>query len=813
MIINHNIAALNTYRQLSNNQTIGQKSLEKLSSGLRINRAGDDAAGLAISEKMRAQIRGLDQASRNAQDGISMIQTAEGALNEVHSILQRMRELANQAASDTNVKIDRDEIQKEINQLTSEINRIGNTTEFNTQKLLNGGGEVKEIAINTMQAGAASGAFKGGAEIAAGTVLSAGVAGGGTADFGGTTGTVTATGPANASYNGYTIVFTKSGEDGDALAATIDTGAKTIIVSWGDENNPENIADINSAIKMATDAEGSLTGDVTLSSVGYAEADLNGNSITISGGIDPVTATAGSTSILIAEVTSSVAAKAAQWASEDLTALSDGQAGTISFAGVTINITGANGAEQGISDVNQVGANLAIETDVTTTQAAQAQLIVDAFNAVKAAQPSTGSLANFTFERVGNKIQITGIKEDGAKNNDFALAVTGDVDAAAANPTTLGVTEVRGEYSFEISTSFEKAGAQLNIAGETFTSVASGAKAASGEFNVGTDAKQQAISLAAAINANSNLNSRFDAIVDGAKITLREKAGAAAGAAVSNGLVTGPTNDAVQGKYSFNIDQSVAVGGRYTVGGVNIEVTDDVNHAGLAKGTAVLFSADTTQQASNLANAIAANSALSEKYDVEASSNRITLTQKAGKETMTAVTAQTSTNKNDNFQASFQVGANSGQSMTIEVSDMRSLALGVSGKEASSKVTAKNGVEASYVAITSVTNGTDNTNVEYALDVSDHKKATAAISVINDAIETVSAERSKLGAYQNRLEHTINNLGTSSENLTAAESRIRDVDMAKEMMEFTKMNILSQAAQAMLAQANQQPQGVLQLLR
>src|SRR5690625_5260387 len=130
MIINNNIPALNTYRQMGINQNAGQKAMEKLSSGLRINRAGDDAAGLAISEKMRAQVRGLDQASRNAQDGISMIQTAEGALQETHAILQRMRELANQAANDTNVEVDRGEIQKEINQLTSEINRIGNTTEF-----------------------------------------------------------------------------------------------------------------------------------------------------------------------------------------------------------------------------------------------------------------------------------------------------------------------------------------------------------------------------------------------------------------------------------------------------------------------------------------------------------------------------------------------------------------------------------------------------------------------------------------------------------------------------------------------------------
>lgn len=139
MRINHNIAALNTYRQFNNANAAQGKSMEKLSSGLRINSAADDAAGLAISEKMRGQIRGLDQASKNSQDGISMIQTAEGALNETHDILQRMRELSNQSANGTATDEDRGAMQDELNQLTSEINRIGNTTEFNTQKLLNGG--------------------------------------------------------------------------------------------------------------------------------------------------------------------------------------------------------------------------------------------------------------------------------------------------------------------------------------------------------------------------------------------------------------------------------------------------------------------------------------------------------------------------------------------------------------------------------------------------------------------------------------------------------------------------------------------------
>jgi len=146
MIINHNLMALNTHRQLSINNSASQKSLEKLSSGYRINRAGDDAAGLAISEKMRGQIRGLNQASRNALDGISLIQTAEGALNETQAILQRMRELAVQSANDTNVDADRQSIQDEINQLAREITRIAETTEFNTQKLLNG--TLKDIAFH-----------------------------------------------------------------------------------------------------------------------------------------------------------------------------------------------------------------------------------------------------------------------------------------------------------------------------------------------------------------------------------------------------------------------------------------------------------------------------------------------------------------------------------------------------------------------------------------------------------------------------------------------------------------------------------------
>ena len=150
MVVQHNLTAMNSSRMLGITQGSQAKTSEKLASGYRINRAGDDAAGLSISEKMRYQIKGLNKASANAQDGISAIQTAEGALNEAHSILQRMNELATQAANDTNTSVDRTAIQSEIDQLTSEIDRIRSTTQFNTQNLLDGSFTGKNLQVGAL---------------------------------------------------------------------------------------------------------------------------------------------------------------------------------------------------------------------------------------------------------------------------------------------------------------------------------------------------------------------------------------------------------------------------------------------------------------------------------------------------------------------------------------------------------------------------------------------------------------------------------------------------------------------------------------
>ena len=151
MVVQHNLSAMNTNRQLGITTAGQAKSTEKLSSGYRINRAGDDAAGLTISEKMRSQIRGLNKASSNAEDGVSLIQVAEGALNEAHSILQRMNELATQAANDTNTSSDRTAIQQEIDALTSEIDRIASTTQFNTMNLINGSFSAKNLQVGALE--------------------------------------------------------------------------------------------------------------------------------------------------------------------------------------------------------------------------------------------------------------------------------------------------------------------------------------------------------------------------------------------------------------------------------------------------------------------------------------------------------------------------------------------------------------------------------------------------------------------------------------------------------------------------------------
>ncbi|KAF0825038.1 flagellin [Cytobacillus firmus] len=579
MIINHNISALNTYRQMGVNNNAGSKAMEKLSSGLRINRAGDDAAGLAISEKMRAQVRGLDQASRNSQDGISMIQTAEGALQETHNILQRMRELATQAANDTNVEVDRNEIQKEMNALSSEINRIGNTTEFNTQKLLQGDGKAN---LNET-----------------GKFLDGNLQGG------------------DISHSNASQTF-----DLTTVAAAGDT--------------------------------------VTF--------NLNGEDLTIT------------------------------FAAND-TDLVDGEAYDVTSNSATINMSASS--------------------DTTSTQDGYIKAALDAII---------------------------------AKNDNLA----GNYSTSNSTDTEVVITATTGG-DFEGSKGFINS---VSVSGSSI--------AGTGAASIGTSTP---------VYANK--------AIDLSSITSAADAEALVG--------TGMTINGQQIEF-YNAND-----GAYTGDAIGVNISNVTNAASLVdtmveqlgselEGVNIKDGADVTSVGDG------------DKLVIEA---------KEGGEAGNSIQVTDGGVQKD-FQASFQVGANQGQSMTINIRDMRSNALNITGTKAGEAHSEVEG--AKFTATANVTDGTDNQNVEYALDVSSHESASAAVKVINNAIENVSAQRSDLGAFQNRLEHTISNLSNASENLTAAESRIRDVDMAKEVMEMTRANILGQASQAMLAQANQKPQSVMQLL-
>lgn len=560
MIINHNITALNAHRQLTGNNAAQGKSIEKLSSGLRINRAGDDAAGLAISEKMRGQIRGLDQAARNAQDGISMIQTAEGALNETHSILQRMRELADQSANGTNTADDRKAIQDEVKQLKEEIDRIGNTTEFNTQKLLNGN---LSGAGGTNSTNSVSGAQV----------------------FKQTSGTITG---ADVS------AIDATGMDFTVKDSIIVDGTK-IELDWN-----KHLTDTDKAVMKADYSNTSMTTEQSGKIRDIIQRVIN-TAIDQSG-----------TGLAHVSVT-------------------DATAGTFKFE------SGSKG-NNSVVTFQRNDSGEATTADGSTTLA------------------GSGSVMDMLF---GNEAEIAGTATE-----------------------TVGTNEV-----LDAMANTDKF--QLSINGHTMQITSPAALANS-------DANTYASSLETAINtAIGNYNTAAGFTSEDQKIKDVQ-------VEVNNGrlIINSPSGP--------------------------VDLKDVTNGDALSKLGLDQASRDS-----------------------------------AGNGAMT-----------------FQIGANKGQTISFSVSDMRTSALGISG-----------------------------------LDFSTQTGAQEGLTKVDAAIKSVSSERGKLGAIQNRLEHTINNLNTSSENLTAAESRIRDVDMAKEMMEQTKNSILAQAAQAMLAQANQQPQGVLQLLR
>jgi len=579
MVISTNMSALNTTNQLNKNSNLMNSALEKLSSGYSINSAADNAAGLAISEKMRAQIEGLDQASSNSQDAISLSQTADGALDETNEILKRMRELAVQASSDTLTDDDRDSIQDEVDTLRQEIDRISNDTEYNTINLLNGNS---------------------GASVAVTEASTAGIVTGATASN-------------NTASGSYDVAYTS----------------------------------------VATQATTGSTANISTS------GDLGATTVTTAASANAVVITS--------------------------------YAGDVEINGTTITIESGDTVKGLINKINA-------ESDTTGVTASLAS------------SSSGGYYIQLTDSTYGSQSAIT-LEAD----NDVLTELFAATDSTSATSVTEYGTNATGTIN----------GAAAVGDGNSLT--------AFGITVTGDDTK-----LASAASATTGYKAAVAAVTTALDNLVKAMAASTASSSVADVAAATAYTDALSNGNATTINNALQA---------MLEQAEDstdtsINTLGTSYDSAVSDLEDLTDVAT------------------------------------TTVTVDSSSS------LTFQVGANSGQTMTLSIADTDANSLGVAGSTS-----------------------------DTGIDLSSAEVSTDAITTIDAAISKVAAERSNLGAVQNSLESNINMLDTESENLTSAESNIRDTDMATVMAEYTKLSVITQAATAMLSKANSQPQQVLTLLQ
>lgn len=605
MKINHNMGAMTSGRNMKIKGKDSSKSMEKLSSGLRISSAGDDAAGLSISEKMRAQIRGLEQASRNAADGICLIQTADGALTETHSILERMREISVQAANDTNTESDRKALQEEMNELTSEINRIANTTEYNTRKILTGGKGNGVKAINL--------------------------------DFDGAEVTHT---PGN-----------------DAISKNMKVGIEISDKLSSDTNiRPDafnfEIQGIDLGVTFVSE-KNKQVGDIYYTTVlpdGTVGEATNPND-KVTGGLITIT-----------------------------------------------NVDNGTIAKKDVEKVAESTANL-IQKQVDTNDKLRGK---------------------FNVYSKGTKVIVEALDMvDNAGDN-----ITMNVSGVYASKDGLSVKDQNTGQTI---------GGGGSITGQDIP-----AKGASTTIDFSTVA----------------------ATIDDIK------------ALVDTGMsINGQT---IQ---FFNSDDGPYMGKAIGIDIKDVTTPEELVDAIINQGTNELQGVDLTKDGNKL---VITSQVLGEHSRLEVFNGNT---------------------YSEDIEINLQVGSNNNQSVLVSIGDMRARSLGIVG------------FGEGFTRLPGVTDGMDDQKFESALDVTNAKNAGNAIEIIDEATKKVSDQRAVLGAYQNRLEYVVNNLKNSAENTISSESKIRDTDMALEITQNSKSNILLQAAQSMMAQANSAPEQIIQLLK
>ena len=648
MRIQHNIMAMNAYRNYTNNVSAMKSNLEKLSSGYKINRAGDDAAGLAISEKMRAQITGLETAQKNAKDGISLVQTAEGAMTEVHDMLNRMVELATQSANGTyDNTTDRAQLQKEVEQLKDEINRIADSANFNGIQLLDGSMAISEAVDATS-----------------------------------TTTTETITGMDRIIKS-----VMESGKPYD------NAGVHTILDGMGGTPTKATFAVDLSTMEFKTTGTstggGYATGSITIT-VGGTKLTTNASGVAF-GSDGKITASSVITSLL---------------KNEDNFIDQDKTAAQVEINGVKWKVT------QDATNQNQLN-----------------------FTQVDFPQTDNEARSNFDVNVAINgpdsgKFQISLKDPDAATLNN----IDGSYSIKAGTvTTTAGVSAADAKKAntvFEIKESDIKDGTKIAIGSHSIVlRVGTSSTVKTNANGTATDKGEIVVNL----NDGDDLNTALSKIskVIGPKVNMQyldasgNQRNVAFQIGVSDGSNGFPTGLTVQRINAYDKDAAI----------------------GSANGNGLAF--DSLEKLAN-------------NFKMQVT----TTTTTEAKEAQKGLTLQIGDTA-DKFNQ-----------LNVSIGDMHAAALGLD-----------------------------------KISIADQDSAAKAIDAIKAAINQVSDVRGTLGATQNRLDHTINNLSVMTENIQDAESTIRDTDVADEMMAYTKNNILIQSAQAMLAQANQVPQGVLQLLQ
>ena len=628
MVVQHNMQAANANRMLNVTTSAQSKSTEKLSSGYRINRAADDAAGLTISEKMRKQIKGLDRASTNAEDGVYAVQTAEGALTEVHSMLQRMNELATQSANGTNSTTDRKAIQDEIDQLTTEIDRVSETTKFNETYLLKGDtdGATSKVKLNAHDAGLA--------------------------------GKLTDNGNGTATFKADTL----------AVGDKVKIAGKEYTIG-----------------KSADSADYAKKDTIKATVDGVGDSVTSGNTTTT---IVAKVRTADATDTGTGKLGALANDASGKWAVGDSIVDANGDTWTYSASMDIANNASTGGSDKGFYKTNSDGT--------TTTKA-----VANTTDLLKAGAKITTASTDTTLKQL-NGLEVV----DDLGKNEVSIADTTGItalqngiktgDTVTVNGTTKTVTAEAPKTYDEIKA--------LTALDTKDTAVKIGSKS----YKIGTSTDEA--------TGYITKDDFLAAIKDGDKVTV--------GTNVYTAIIKSSDDD-------------------------SITLEDAYSKMAKELETASSIGADTAATVKNNGNGT---------FDI----------------------TKGTVDVKESLSFNLHVGSDTDMTnkITVNIDSMSSAGLGIKGIKADTE-----------------------------------QDATYAIDAITDAISQVSSQRSSLGAIQNRLEHTINNLDNVVENTTSAESRIRDTDMAEEMVNYSKNNILAQAGQSMLAQANQSNQGVLSLLQ